>query len=258
MGADVTADDALLLSLIAAASAEFARETGRVCVPYYAARLFDAPMHRPYALDVDEDLLEVTALTNGDGAAVAANVIQLRPLNAYPKWRIALQPSGGVSFGYADDPGGAIRVQGWWGYAPHYESAWRATGIGVPGGGMTSGTISLNMGATDGFEIGQYLRVDDEIVRVTGRDAAAITLVRGEQGTTAASHSAGAALRIFDVLPDVAHAVTEMAAYAYKALDRVGGRVTVYDGGAALVDDLDPLVRRTLDDHRRKGIRVIR
>jgi hypothetical protein len=252
MDAGVTTDDELLKTLIAAASAEFARETGRVCVPYYAARTFDAL--NPYALDLDEDLLELAALTNGDGSALAADAVTLRPLNAYPKWRIALKRSAGTVFTYSSDP--AITVTGWWGYAPHYESAWRASGVSIPA--MTSGTLQIGVGAAGAFEIGQYVRVEDEIMRVTGRDAESITLARAQQGTTAAAHDAGAALAIFDVLPDVQHAVTEMAVYAYKSLDRIGGRVTVYDGGAVSVDELDPLARRALNDHRRKALVVIR
>lgn len=258
MDADATGDDSLLKTLIAAASAEFARETGRIGVPFYAERHFDAPTRNVYALDLDEDLLELTALTNGDGSAISTADTALRPLNAYPKWRITLLLGAGVTFTYGTDPRGAITVAGWWGYAPHYESAWRASGATVPVGGMTSGTVQLTVGATTAFEVGQYVRVDDEIMRVTGRDATTITLARGQQGTTAASHSAGAALAIFDVLPDVQNAVTEMVAYAYKSLDRVGGRVQVYDGGAISVDELDPLARRALHDHRRQGIVVIR
>ncbi len=256
MAVDETGDDELLKRLIAAASAEFAREVGRVCAPYYRVRSFDAL--NPYALNLDEDLLELVTLTNGDGSSISAGNVSLRPINVYPKWRIALKPSAGVTYTYNSDPQGAISVEGWWGYVPHYDSAWRDSGSIVPIGGMTSGTVLITLGATTAFEIGQSIRVDDEIMRVTGRDVTTITLARAQRGTTAASHSTGAAISVFDVLPDIQHAVTEMVAYAYKSLDRVGGRVTVYDGGAITVDDLDPLVRRAITDHRRKGIVVIR
>ena len=258
MDADATGDDELLKALIAAASAEFARETGRTCLPGYAVRHFDAPIRSPYALDLDEDLLELATLTNGDGSDISAEAVALRPLNAYPKWRITLRSNAGITYTYASDPQGAIRVAGWWGYAPHYDTAWRVTGFGVPVEGMTSGTIQLTLGATGIFEIGHYLRIDDELLRVTGHDATTLTLARGQMGTTAASHGAGAAIQIFDVLPDIQNAVTEMVAYAYKSLDRVGGRVTVYQGSAVAVDDLDPLVRRALHDHRRTTLVVIR
>lgn len=233
LGADATGDDELLKTLIAAASAEFARETGRVCVPYYTVRHYDMPLRSPYALDLDEDLLELATLTNGDGTTIPVEAVALRPFNAYPKWRITLRSSAGITFTYADDPQGAISVAGWWGYTPHYDTAWRASGFSVPGDGLTSGTIQVTLGATGVFEIGHYLRIDDEVLRVTGRDATSITLARGQLGTTAASHSAGAAIHIFDVLPDIQNAVTEMVAYAYKSLDRVGGRVTVYPGTTA-------------------------
>jgi len=260
LAADETSDDALLLNLIAAASAEFTREIGRVCVPFYAAHRFDAPVLNPFALDLNADLLEVVTLTNGDGTLIPPENSSLRPINAYPKWRIALKPGGGIAYTFNSDPHEAISVAGWWGYVPHYDTAWRATESTVPVGGMTAGTLTLD--TTGAFEIGHYLRVDDEIMRVTARDSTTITLVRGEQGTTAANHSAGAPISVFDVLPDVQNAVTEMVAYAYKSLDRVGaptgGRITVYDGSTVTVDDLDPLVRRAIADHRRHAVLVIR
>lgn len=262
LAADETSDDALLLTLIAAASAEFTREIGRVCVPFYATYHFDAPTLNPFALDLNADLLEVVALTNGDGTLIPPEHVSLRPINAYPKWRIALKPGAGITYTFNGDPYEAISVAGWWGYVPHYDTAWRATGSTVPVGGMTAGALMLTLGTTGAFEIGHYLRVDDEIMRVTARDSTTITLARGEQGTTAASHSAGVPISVFDVLPDVQNAVTEMVAYAYKALDRVGapsgGRVTVYDGSTVTVDDLDPLVRRAIADHRRHAVLVIR
>ena len=69
LGASETSDDELLKRLIGAASAEFARQIGRVPMPYRVTRRYDADGSsvKPYTLDLDEDLLELTALTNGDG-----------------------------------------------------------------------------------------------------------------------------------------------------------------------------------------------
>ena len=84
LGADATGDDELLKTLIAAASAEFARETGRVCVPYYTVRHYDMPLRSPYALDLDEDLLELAALTNGDGTSIPIEAVAPTPMPSMP------------------------------------------------------------------------------------------------------------------------------------------------------------------------------
>ena len=258
LGASETSDDELLKRLIGAASAEFARQIGRVPMPYRATRRYDADGANvePYTLDLDADLLELTALTNGDGSAIGLEQVALRPTNDYPKWRIALKQGAGVTFTYGGDPQEAIAVEGWWGYVPHYESAWRVCDtIGGDGLAADGGTL---VASAVGFEIGHYLRLDDEIVQVIDRNEATLEVTRGELGTTRADHAAGTAIYVFEPLPDIRAAVREMVAYSYKAIDRIGGRVQVYDGGRMTVDDLDPLVRGIVHDHARKAMVVIR
>ena len=49
-----------------------------------------------------------------------------------------------------------------------------------------------------------------------------------------------------------------MVVYAYKAKDRVGGSVKVYEGGIVTIDDMDKLVAEAVQRHERKSLVVIR
>ena len=62
---------------------------------------------------------------------------------------------------------------------------------------LTAGATTLNVSAGDGpdYDIDVHVRVDDEIMRITGRTADALTVTRGQGGTTAAEHSLGAAVQ---------------------------------------------------------------
>lgn len=263
-----SSDDAVLIDMIHRASATFQSSIRRVCVPYYGVHTFDAMSLycRQYTLDVGKagfDLLEIETLTNGDGATISASGVALRTGNVYPKWRVELKPSAGVAFTYNGDWQDAISLLGWWGYVPNYPSYWQDTSADVPAGGLTDSTATTTM--TFGsepvaalIETLAYLKIDDEVLQATARSGAVVTLKRAQLGTTAAAHTAGTAISAFQIEQDIADAVREMVVYAYKAKDRVGGSVKVYEGGIVTIDDMDKLVAEAIQRHERKTMLVIR
>lgn len=117
LNTDSTADDALLSTLIGRASALVETHCGRTFVARAETRVYDAvaDVHRGDLL-LDDDLLTVTTLTNGDGAEIAASAYVLLPANHTPKYAIRLKASSSVSWTYNTDPEQAISVNGSWGY----------------------------------------------------------------------------------------------------------------------------------------------
>lgn len=113
-----SADDALLADLVTRASRLIDEHCGRRFYPTTTTRTFDAngPQVHNRMLLLDEDLLSVTTLTNGDGDVIAADDYMLRPLNWEPYFAIVLKQSSGKRWTYVNDPEGAIRVEGVWGY----------------------------------------------------------------------------------------------------------------------------------------------
>lgn len=92
---------------------------------FYAAtetRYFDTPDGR--SLFVDEDLISITTLTNGDATTISSGNYKLYPLNETAKNEIRLTESTTVAWEYDsnDNEEGVISVAGSWGYAstaPH-------------------------------------------------------------------------------------------------------------------------------------------
>lgn len=124
LGATETADDALLLDMIAAATAFVESEagTGRVWTAASATRTYDAVRDVDgRALYLDADLVSVTTLTNGDGATIAPSAYVLERSgggrNAPPYRIVRLKANGTVDWRYTTDPEGAISVAGLWGAA---------------------------------------------------------------------------------------------------------------------------------------------
>jgi len=113
-------DDVLLSALITRASRVVDLFTGRWFVTRTETRRYDAQgvhIAGPLLL-LDADLLSVTAIRNGDGAAIDPQAhVTLRPVNWPPYFGISLKESSGLEWTFSGDAEAAIEVTGQWGYA---------------------------------------------------------------------------------------------------------------------------------------------
>lgn len=256
-------DDALIQALIAAASSMVTQFCGRGFVPVRQLRRYDARGDHVDArrLDLDADLLEVNAITNGDGAAISSSAYVLRPANRYPKTRIELLVSGGLSWLYTTDWQEALQVDGWWGCHTDYARAWVDTLEVVPAGGLTSGATSVTLTDVDGlnahglvrFAVGGYVRLDDELIKVVGINASTnvLTIRRAQLGTTAAAHLAGAAFTGYVPVPDIEQACISLVSWLRRNAATAGEKITFLGGGTQIIsNDAPSNIRDTLEAYR--------
>ena len=259
-------DDALLTDLIQNASAELCAALRRTPMVYFAEQRFDYSkqyVKSSRLLTVDEDLLAVESVENGNGAAINTANVLLKPSNLYPRYGVILTQDAWTSGTVKEQ---CIGVEGWWGYVPHYPNCWRTIAT-LPASNLDDAsdtTFDITEGSGALFEIGQYLLIDDEIMQVTARTLSVevseeltvdrITVERGVLGTTAAAHATAAPMKKFVQLPDIRDAAVNMTVYKYLTKDRVGGRVTVFDNNAVATEDLDRSVYQTRDRHKRHDL----
>lgn len=245
----------LMKHFVKQASQQAATYLGWLPVPYQTAHSFDyapgplTPDARTLILDAP--LLTPTTITNGNGDTIGSSSYVLKNANRYPKRYIELQ--NGTVFVPATNGTTAqvITVAGEFGYVPHYGRHWKVTGVTVPVGGLTDSTETLTLADTSAFDIGDYLRINEETLAVENKTDTVLTLERGALGTTAAAHDAGDSILRFVQLEDIRTAVAEWAAYLYKTRDRLGESVQVYDRQTRIVNQLSPLVHQALARHRR-------
>lgn len=261
--------DAELLRALYFASARVQVETERHFWPRLETVTYDATGFHigPYRLDTGRDLLEVTTLTNGDDTAISAAVITLAHGNIWPKYRIRLKRSGGVTFTYTDDYEEAISVAGVWGYHSDYTNAWKASGLTVQGGGLNSSatavTVSATVAGADSYGItpilspGNLIKVDSEYMAVIKADGTSVTVRRGANGTTAASHSASAAISVFYPEQAITRAVLRWAAYLYARRGEFSQSTFDGVGVTTFPQDAPAEVQHILDAYRRKAIYVL-
>ena len=210
-----TADDAVIDQLLEQASRFLDSETARQYYPSLETRYFDLPSGRQ--LFLDDDLLAVTSITNGDGTSITSTDYVLESRNNPPYWAIKLKESSSIVW-EADSSGNServIAVAGFWGYHNDYtRRGWRVGSTlaedldtSEVGWDMTSGTL---------FSAGQIIKVDNEIAIISSVATNTVTIVsRAENGTTAATHLTGGTVYIWRPMDEVRNAALELANNAY-------------------------------------------
>lgn len=263
LGTTETGDDDKLRVAIGAASSMIAAACGRQFVPYAATRQYDAiGAHIDGAtLFVGEDLLAVSALTNGDGTALASSAYVLRPSNATPSFAVELKASAATSWLYTDDWQQAISITGTWGYHGDWSNAWIDTGETVEAGGIDASTTTLTLSDADGYDdryrtraqVGMLLKVDDEYMSIQAVNTTSneITVIRGVRGTTAASHDAGTAIMSYAVPREIEMAASQLAVWLYRVAPTAGDKLQFVDGVLLVPSGAPDNVAATVARYRR-------
>ena len=108
-------DDTILEAEVEAASRFFDNETQRTFYARTETHYFDIPKGRE--LRLDDDLLSVTTLTNGNGVAIASTEYTVVPRNKPPYYAIKLKEGSSVGWELDSDGNseGVIALAGTWG-----------------------------------------------------------------------------------------------------------------------------------------------
>ena len=220
------ADDDLLLDTLGAASRLVERHTGRVFYPRRQVRGLDYT--GPGILLLDDDLLDLHALTNGDGASIALDAVRALPANEAVKSSLALDRTR-VLFATRDDPLAAISVDGTWGCHPDWARAWADSGDDVQNDPLGADETVIAVADADGpwmgggprFSPGRLIRIGSEYLSVLAVDTDddLLTVERGANGTTASVHPVSAPVELYLPPEDVRQVCLRVAAWLYKQRD---------------------------------------
>jgi hypothetical protein len=230
LAASETADDARLLAALQAAAAQIERAAGRAFCPRLAAIQHSVNPKYTTELLLDDDLLELTSLTNGDGSAISLNDAVTLPAEGPTA---VLRLTGGESFVWDETPLRAVTVTGKWGWHDRWSEAWRSTSDTVQNNPLSSGATTITVADADGvdaenetprFQVGHLIRIDSEYIRVLAVNTATnvLTVQRGVAGTTAAAHTQNTAIHTYQPALDAQMLHLRWAAWLYKEPDNRG------------------------------------
>lgn len=249
-----TGDDIVIDQLLEQASRYIDDKTRRWFYPRVETRYYDVPDSSELVLDAD--LLEVIELLNGEDTEIASTEYHLKPRNYSPKYAVELTDVTSVVWESDADQSVefVIDLTAIFGYHEWYAEAW-TTG-GTLGAAMSdTTTASLTMTAGHSVAVGQILKIDNELMIVSAVATNAVTLVaRGDNGSTAATHSNGATVYIWEPMEGARNAVLETAMQAYKRRfgKSVSNTETITAAGVVLTPrDIPALATEFIKAHQR-------
>lgn len=214
-------DDVVIDGLLEDASRFMDDETGRFFYPRVETRYYDVPFagaSRARRFDFKADLLEVISFLNGDATSIASTQYNLIPRNETPKFSLELKQMSTLIW-ELDSSGNseyALSMSAFWGYHNRFVDAWKS--VGTLGAAITdTTTLAYTMTAGHTLAVGKITKIDNEIGIVGTVSSNTITpLKRGDNGSTATTHSNGASVYTWEPMEQLRNCVLEVALRAYK------------------------------------------
>lgn len=236
IGATETTDDALINDFIEQVSRMIDSagkrhfypliETRHYDIPYPSANIFWTRNTLGYnsrdKLVLDDDLLAIDSVTNGDDTTISATNYLLYPANRYPKFALKLKDTSNVAW-QRDASGNheqVIEIAGTWGYSKDYTNQWQNNSAVLDASGISS-TSATSANATHGkISAGDLIKIDSEILYVSevnaGATVDALVIVRGANGSTAATHAAGASVLRWAIDAELVRVATHAVVAMYR------------------------------------------
>jgi len=220
-----TADDPRLLNALQAAAAQIERATGRRFSPRQKA--IQHNYSSSLELLLDDDLLELTSITNGDGSSL--NLTDVIPVPDEAPFSY-LRLTGSSAFTWNSSPLQAVTVNGIWGWHDRPAEMWRVSGDTVQNNPLSSSATNLTVMDADGadsdgsfprFQVGHLLKIDSEFLRVTAVNTVSniVTVTRAANGTTAASHTLNTPIWAYQPPAEINDVALRWASWLYKDAD---------------------------------------
>ncbi len=222
-----TADDQRLIGVLQASAAQIERATGRRFCPRQKA--IQHNYSSSLELLLDDDLLELTSLINGDGSLMnLTDVIPVPDEAPYSYLRL----TGSSAFTWNMSPLQAVTISGIWGWHDRPTEMWRTSGDTVQNNpfGISAATLTVtdadgadNEGSFPRFQVGHLLKIDSEYLRVTAVNTLTnvLTVLRAANGTTAASHTLNTPIYTYQPPAEVNDLAQRWASWLYKEAESV-------------------------------------
>ncbi len=243
--------------------------------PTIATKDFDHPTDTTTLLRLNNDLLEATTLTTENGAVtISSSDFVLKAgtgdYNRTPFTQIQLVEDGTTTtFTYNGSVHKSNALTGVWGYHDEWADAWEDSGDTVQDNPLDNSTTTLTVTDADGddingltrrFKIQQLLKIESEYLWVTDVNITdnKLTVRRGMNGSTAASHIQTTAISIFRPMDEIRHAIEVLATYMSQRRHSIGTTddrpLATAEGILVMPSALPPEVKGILRPYRKERL----
>lgn len=249
----VTQRDNVIKQIISSVSRYIDDRTTRTFYPRVEIHYFDMPEEEELCLD--DDLLEVLTLTNGDSSVISSTAYNLVPKNKTPHFAIELKDNSNIVWMATTDDDYIVSVSGIWGYHKNYAQRGFVS-AGTLGAAISDATtLSVTMTTGHTVKQGKLYRIGNELMQVSSVSTNAVTLVsRGDNGSTAAAHDNGSTVYEWLVMDDIKAACLTVAhnLYSRRFGENVNNVATVTGAGVVIQPrDVPPMVDQMLNTYKR-------
>jgi len=258
-----TGDDTRLRLLAESQSRLIDRLANRHFYALTATRTFDVVDTGAVLLP---DLAAITSLSTDDNidrtfeTTWATTDYRLRPSNADPATRVnsnsrpytsvIVDSNGTRSFTVGDE---TLQIAGEWGWWLHKAPA---TETADAISSTTAKTFSVS--ARTDIEAGHTILIDSEQLYVQSYSGNTLTVLRGANGTTAATHSGGAAISLYEYPGPVVEATIIQAARLWKRKDSSFANAVGLEGGLMeIFRGVDQDVKQAVRPYRKLAMGVV-
>lgn len=173
-----------------------------------------------------DDLLSITASSfkldeDGDGtfeSTLATTDYILYPLSRHPKTYVKVT-TGGNYGGFASGIPKGVEIVGSWGFGNETDATPYRLSTTTINADLTASATSVSVASGTPFSVGHTILIDSEQMYVTAVVTNTLTVVRGVNGTTAATHTSGATVYIYEYPDPIVEACLIQAMRWWKRKD---------------------------------------
>ena len=227
------------------------RDTPQTLVPSYSTVLIGEKDFYLSAIPLDSWLVSITSVTSYKQTDRSSsetltegynNDYWLEPYNSTPTTRLKLNEDSDKSFHAGQQ---TLAVVATWGYADDTVNETTADAI------ASTTATSVSVSSASSLGIAQTILIDSEQLYITGISGNTLTVERGVNGTTAATHSGGATLYSYEYNPIVVQACLDLSKVFFRDRD-MGTTMTIGSGTEGVTrSDFDATsILSTLDEFR--------
>lgn len=257
LGISDTTDDTLLLRKLEAASRAIEQSRYGCARHFYAktaTRTFTAHHSSRLLLPVgyDYDLLSVTTLKTDEDDdwdyddTWATTDYHLSPFNEWPKWEVLVKSGGDYSFPSQEE---GIQIVGLWGYGDGY-SATPYEADTTTAEELDASETAVDVTSGTNINAGNTILVESEQMYVQSKTTNTLTVVRGVNGTTAATHATAKTISIYRYPDQIREATLRLASRLAKLRDAPFGLVGAAEMGTSMIMRSDPDIMMLIEPFR--------
>lgn len=214
-----TVDDTRLLGILEDVSRYIDQHCQRHFYVLTATRTFTAS--RSDYLSVPYDLLSITTLQTDEDedwdydntwAAGASGDYHLYPFNEWPKWKILVRSGGDYSFPAQVE---GVQIAGLWGYGDGESATPYGASVTTTAEELDASETGVDVTSATNIQAGHTILVESEQLYVESKSSNTLTVVRGVNGTTAATHATAKSVYVYRYPRNIRRACLLLASETY-------------------------------------------